>query len=128
MILLLLYPIRKHSSNHVRTMITKLFESQVMEALENLPGWDKTREGKAIHKRFEFKDFNDAWGFMNDVAVMAEKMNHHPDWSNIYNAVDITLTTHDVGGITYRDIELANAIEKIRAAQTQNNNTSTDLS
>ena len=55
-------------------------------------------------------------------------MNHHPDWRNVYNAVDITLTTHDVGGITARDIELAGAIEKILAAQSQNNNTSTDLS
>jgi len=109
-------------------MITKLFESQVIEALENLPDWDKTHEGKAIHKRFEFKDFNAAWNFMDDVAVMAEKLNHHPDWRNVYNAVDITLTTHDAGGITARDIELAQAIERIRTTQSGRTDTSTDLS
>jgi 4a-hydroxytetrahydrobiopterin dehydratase len=65
-----------------------------------------------IRRRFEFKDFNNAWKFMNKIAKKAEAMNHHPDWSNVYNKVTITLQTHDAGGVTQKDINLAEYINK----------------
>ncbi|RLQ89110.1 4a-hydroxytetrahydrobiopterin dehydratase [Notoacmeibacter ruber] len=76
-----------------------------------LPGWEVASSGDAIAKSFRFKDFRAAMAFMNDVADDAERLNHHPDWSNSYNTVDIQLTTHDAGGVTERDIELARIIE-----------------
>lgn len=82
-------------------------------ALEGLPGWRDAPNQDAITKRFAFKDFNTAFGFMVQVALLAERQNHHPEWTNIYNTVDITLTTHDAGGVSERDITLAKAIEEI---------------
>ncbi len=74
-------------------------------------GWDVATDKKSISKQFKFKDFNEAWSFMNRVALKAESMNHHPEWFNVYNKVDITLTTHDVEGLSDLDVKLAEAIE-----------------
>ncbi len=76
--------------------------------LKNLPGkWQLAADGKSIHQGFKFKSFVEAWSFMTHVALLAEKMDHHPDWSNSYNKVEITLTSHDEGGVTARDLILA---------------------
>jgi 4a-hydroxytetrahydrobiopterin dehydratase len=80
------------------------------------PGWVLHAGGQAIHQDFKFKSFVEAWGFMSRVALLAEKMDHHPDWSNVYNKVAITLTTHDAGGVTQRDINLAQAISDFAPA------------
>jgi 4a-hydroxytetrahydrobiopterin dehydratase len=77
------------------------------KALAKLNGW-KALEGRdAISKQFKFKDFNAAFGFMTRVALKADKMDHHPEWSNVYNKVDVVLTTHDADGVTENDVELA---------------------
>jgi 4a-hydroxytetrahydrobiopterin dehydratase len=81
------------------------------EALGPLTGWIMVEGRDAIRKEFRFKDFNQAWGFMTRVALAAEKADHHPEWSNVWNRVDILLSTHDAGGLTKRDIDLARQIE-----------------
>jgi 4a-hydroxytetrahydrobiopterin dehydratase len=79
--------------------------------LKSLPGkWQLAEDQKSIHQSYTFKSFAEAWSFMSHVALLAEKMDHHPNWSNVYNKVDITLTTHDAGGLTSNDLELAKAI------------------
>ena len=78
-------------------------------AVEELDGW--TGGDDFITKIFKFKDFVEAFSFMTNIAMIAEKMNHHPEWYNVYNRVDITLTTHDSGGVTEKDISLAKAME-----------------
>jgi 4a-hydroxytetrahydrobiopterin dehydratase len=79
--------------------------------LKTLPGkWGLAKDGKSIHQSFKFKTFAEAWSFMTHVALLAEKADHHPDWSNSYNKVEISLSTHDAGGVTKRDIALAQAI------------------
>jgi len=93
--------------------VTKLGDSALEVELSALPGWSHDAERGAIRKRFTFRDFNEAFGFMTRVALEAEKADHHPDWSNVWNRVDITLTTHDAGGLTSRDIALATKIEAI---------------
>ena len=80
--------------------------------LESLNGW--TLKNKKLHKDFEFADFKQAFEFMTRVADMAEDMNHHPEWFNVYNRVSIDLTTHDAGGITANDIEFAKRVDNIR--------------
>ena len=80
--------------------------------LAELPGWRAVEGRDAISKSFTFKDFNQAFAFMARVALMAEKMDHHPEWSNVYNKVEILLTSHDVGGVTERDIRLAKFIDQ----------------
>ena len=97
-----------------------LSESERVEALEALPGWRYDREAKAIGKEFRFADFGEAFGFMTRVALEAEKADHHPDWSNVWNKVTIDLNTHAAGGITHLDFELAGKIDKLapRAAAT----------
>lgn len=87
----------------------KLNQNQIKEALENLPEWELEDEG--IEKAFEFNSFNEAWAFMEKVADAAQKADHHPEWTNVYNKVLIRLTTHDAGGLTQKDIDLAKAIE-----------------
>ena len=82
-------------------------------ALARLNGWSAVEGRDAIRKVFEFEDFNAAWGFMSRVAVKADKVDHHPEWFNVYNKVDVTLTTHDAGGVTDRDLELARFMESI---------------
>nr|XP_035940189.1 pterin-4-alpha-carbinolamine dehydratase 2 isoform X2 [Halichoerus grypus] len=79
-------------------------------------GWSESHERDALYKEFSFKNFNQAFGFMSRVALQAEKMNHHPEWFNVYNKVQITLTSHDCGGLTKRDVKLAKFIEKAAAS------------
>ncbi|XP_037543207.1 pterin-4-alpha-carbinolamine dehydratase 2 [Nematolebias whitei] len=76
-------------------------------------GWMEVEERDALFKELHFKTFNQAFGFMSRVALQAEKMNHHPEWFNVYNKVQITLTTHDCGGLSKRDIKMAKFIDKI---------------
>ena len=78
---------------------------------EQLPLWRIAEDGKALQRVFRFRDFSEAWGFMSRVALLAEKLDHHPDWSNVWNQVAIVLSTHDSGGLTSLDIALANAID-----------------
>ncbi len=90
-------------------MIPKLVDAEIELALAALPGWN--RDGEAIQRHYKFADFAHAFAFMARVALLAEKADHHPEWSNVYNRVDIRLTTHDAGGLTQRDIDLAHAID-----------------
>ena len=80
-------------------------------ALKDLPHWKDVQGRDAIMRKFEFKDFNQAFGFMSRVALLAEKMDHHPEWFNVYKTVDVTLATHDAGGVTENDIRMAKAME-----------------
>lgn len=91
----------------------KLTQAERDRLLPTLVGWtlEPTRDG--IIKRYSFADFAEAFGFMTRVALLAEKADHHPEWSNVYNRVDILLTTHDAKGLSMRDIELARAIDKL---------------
>ena len=83
-----------------------------LSALLDEAGWGMAEGGRdAIHKKFQFKDFNEAFGFMTRVAIRADKMDHHPEWFNVYNQVEITLATHDCGGLSMRDVQLAKFIE-----------------
>ena len=93
--------------------MTKLSEAALEVELAGLPGWTHDTERDAIRKRFTFRDFGEAFAFMTRVALEAEKADHHPDWSNVWNRVDILLTTHDAGGLTQRDLALATKIEAI---------------
>ena len=93
-------------------MVDKLTDKAVDNALKSLAGWNHVEGRSAIEKRFKFKGFGQAWSFMSRIALLAERMDHHPEWFNVYNKVDITLTTHDAGGVSAQDIEMANEIEK----------------
>jgi 4a-hydroxytetrahydrobiopterin dehydratase len=83
--------------------------------LREFPLWREVEGADAIARRFRFKDFNEAFGFMARVALLAEKLDHHPEWSNVYSTVDVTLSTHDAGGVTAKDIEMARAMEAYAA-------------
>lgn len=83
------------------------------DALAKLKGWRNLDERDAIAKTFTFADFNAAFGFMTRVALIAEKLDHHPEWMNVYKTVEVTLSTHDAGGVTERDIKLAEAMDRI---------------
>ena len=83
------------------------------QALGALPGWTESQGGKAVGKTFVFKDFNEAFGFMTRAALVAEKMDHHPEWRNVYKTVEVVLSTHDAGGLTKLDIELATRMNAI---------------
>ena len=85
----------------------KLTPDEFKAALAALPGWSPDPSREAIRRRFAFPGFREAFAFMTEVALAAEKADHHPEWTNVYNKVDITLTTHDAGGLTRRDIDLA---------------------
>jgi 4a-hydroxytetrahydrobiopterin dehydratase len=93
-------------------MPKKLSRQEIVEELENLSGWQEVDGREAIFKRFNFKDFNAAFGFMSRAALKAEQMNHHPEWFNVYNKVEVTLATHDADGITSLDIDMAKAMDK----------------
>ena len=93
--------------------VAELTEEQRTIALGDLPGWSLAREGKAIERKFEFADFGEAFAFMTRVALLAEKADHHPEWFNVYNRVEITLTTHDAGGLSQRDVDMAKAIDAL---------------
>ena len=96
-------------------MAEKLSPRAVDAALARLRGWSKVRGRSAIQKTLRFKDFNEAFAFMTRVALMAEKMDHHPEWFNVYNRVEVTLSTHDAGGVSERDIALARFIDRTAA-------------
>jgi 4a-hydroxytetrahydrobiopterin dehydratase len=85
-----------------------LTASELEAALRDLAGWSKVVDRSAISRTFQFKDFNEAFGWMSRVALHAEKMDHHPEWFNVYRTVEVTLSTHDAGGVTSLDINLAN--------------------
>jgi 4a-hydroxytetrahydrobiopterin dehydratase len=85
----------------------KLDKDQVREQLTERPGWQISDDGLAITRTFEFKNFREAFAFMTQVALAAERSDHHPEWTNVYNRVDMRLTTHDAGGLTERDFALA---------------------
>ncbi len=91
--------------------VPRLSDSEVAALLTELPGWVLRGDGKAIERAFKFADFNAAFGLMTRVALYADKHDHHPEWSNVYNRVAITLTTHDAGGLSARDAAMARAIE-----------------
>ena len=88
-------------------MVEKLSAEEINSALTDLDGWEKVDGKDAIFKSFKFKNFFRAWAFMSSSALLAEKMNHHPEWFNVYNRVDVTLNTHDVGGISELDLKMA---------------------
>lgn len=94
-------------------MVEQLSDAERAEALDGLPEWDYDDARDAITRRFLFADFVQAFGFMARVALLAEKADHHPEWSNVWNRVDILLTTHDAGGLSHRDIDLATAIDAL---------------
>ena len=91
----------------------KLEGSALQQQLAHVPGWRFDEESLSIERRFAFKDFNEAFAFMTRVAMAAEQRNHHPEWFNVYNRVDITFTTHDAGGLTERDIDFAQWVDGI---------------
>ncbi|WP_088179363.1 4a-hydroxytetrahydrobiopterin dehydratase [Zoogloea sp. LCSB751] len=93
----------------------KLDEAQRQAALADLVGWQLEPDRDAIRKQFRFADFNAAFGWMARVALMAEKLDHHPEWSNVYNRVEVVLSTHDAAGLTELDIELARFMDRIAA-------------
>ncbi|HEY3145749.1 MAG TPA: 4a-hydroxytetrahydrobiopterin dehydratase [Dongiaceae bacterium] len=95
------------------TMVEKLTTDERAAALKELTGWQLVDGRDAIQRSFKFKNFNEAWGFMNRVALMAEKADHHPEWFNVYNRVDILLSTHDCNGLSQRDVKLAKQISAL---------------
>ena len=94
-------------------MIQKLSPAERDAALATLPDWRLNDAQDAIHRAFRFKDFSEAFGFMARVALLAEAQDHHPEWQNVYNRVEITLTTHDAKGLSARDVRLARSIDAL---------------
>jgi 4a-hydroxytetrahydrobiopterin dehydratase len=97
-------------------MVEKLNEAARSAALAALAGWSVVPGRDAIQKSYRFKTFVEAFGFMSQVALLAERMDHHPEWFNVYNRVDVTLTTHDANGLSERDVKLAKAMDALVAA------------
>ena len=97
-------------------MASKLTGAARTEALRKLKGWAEVAGRDAIAKKFVFQDFNQAFGFMARAALVAEKMDHHPEWFNVYKNVEVTLSTHDAGGVTELDIKLATEMDKLAQA------------
>jgi 4a-hydroxytetrahydrobiopterin dehydratase len=95
--------------------MSKLEGALRKQALAELRDWHEVPNRDAISRKFVFKNFNQAFGFMTRVALVAEKMDHHPEWSNVYKTVDVTLSTHDAGGVTDKDIALAKAMDTFAA-------------
>jgi 4a-hydroxytetrahydrobiopterin dehydratase len=94
-------------------MATKLTGNDRTSALAQLKGWTEVQGRDAITKKFVFRDFNEAFGFMSRAALVAEKMDHHPEWFNVYKTVEVTLSTHDAGGVTALDVKLAQAMDRL---------------
>jgi 4a-hydroxytetrahydrobiopterin dehydratase len=94
-------------------MAQKLTGDARKSALGKLSGWSGTKDRDAISKKFVFADFNAAFGFMTRAALVAEKLDHHPEWFNVYKTVEVTLSTHDAGGLTELDVKLAEAMNKL---------------
>jgi 4a-hydroxytetrahydrobiopterin dehydratase len=97
-------------------MAQKLTGDARKAALAKLAGWSEVKDRDAISKTFTFRDFNEAFGFMTRAALVAEKLDHHPEWFNVYKTVTVTLSTHDAGGLTERDITLAEAMNRLAGA------------
>ena len=95
------------------TTVPELSAEDRDQLLTDHPGWELAREGKAIMRTFQFGDFSEAWGFMSRVALLADTHDHHPEWFNVYAKVEITLTTHDAGGLSIRDSKMARAIDAL---------------
>lgn len=93
----------------------KLSHEATALALSDIDHWSLSEDQRSITKEFSFGDFTQAFGFMTECALVAEKMDHHPEWSNVYRRVEVLLTTHDVGGLTVHDFKLARAMDKIAA-------------
>jgi 4a-hydroxytetrahydrobiopterin dehydratase len=96
-------------------MTDKLDSALLPGLLSQLPSWSLDPAAASISRHLEFADFNEAFAFMTRIALMAERRDHHPDWSNAYNVVEVTLTTHDARGLTMKDIELARFIDRVVA-------------
>ena len=96
-------------------MVERLSADERRAALAKLKGWSEVSGRDAIARTFTFKDFNEAFGFMTRAALVAEKSDHHPEWRNVYRTVEVVLSTHDAGGVTARDIKLAEAMDRIAA-------------
>jgi 4a-hydroxytetrahydrobiopterin dehydratase len=94
-------------------MVQKLDEAARKGLAQRLPGWTMVDGRDALQRTFKFKDFSEAFGFMARAALVAERMNHHPEWSNVWNRVEVVLSTHDAGGLTERDVALAEAMDRI---------------
>ena len=89
----------------------RLSEEAIAEALAGLAGWTRSDDGIAIEKKYKFRNFREAFGFMTEGALAAEKFNHHPEWFNVYNRVEVILTTHDADGVTELDVKLASFMD-----------------
>ena len=96
-------------------MAERLTKADRATALQELPGWSEVEGRDAIGRTFSFKDFNEAFGFMARVALIAEKRDHHPEWRNVYKNVEVVLTTHEADGVTALDVDLAKAMNRIAA-------------
>jgi 4a-hydroxytetrahydrobiopterin dehydratase len=96
-----------------RMGVPRLTEVERAGLAASLPAWRMVEGRDAITRAFRFKDFNEAWGFMSRVALLAEAQDHHPEWSNVWNRVEIVLSTHDAGGLSARDVRLAKAIDAL---------------
>jgi 4a-hydroxytetrahydrobiopterin dehydratase len=94
-------------------MVERLSAEARKSAVKSLSGWSELADREAITRTFTFKDFNEAFGFMTRAALVAEKNDHHPEWRNVYKTVEVVLATHDAGGVTARDIKLAEAMDAI---------------
>lgn len=94
-------------------MAKRLTDAERANLGTTVPGWAPALDRDALRRAFQFENFSEAWGFMTRVALEAEKLDHHPDWSNVWNTVRIELTTHDVGGLSDNDVRLAQAINKL---------------
>jgi len=94
-------------------MVKPLSEDDIDSLIKERSEWSLAQEGKAITRTFKFDDFSAAWGFMARVALIAQAHDHHPEWSNVYNTVEITLTTHDAGGLSQRDVNMARAVDAL---------------
>ena len=97
-------------------MPQKLTADVRQTALAKLAGWSEVKDRDAITRTFVFRDFNEAFGFMTRAALVAEKLDHHPEWFNVYKTVTVTLSTHDAGGLTERDVKLAEAMNRLAGA------------
>jgi 4a-hydroxytetrahydrobiopterin dehydratase len=106
-------PWHNPANHEVATMTEKLTGTARKTALDMLSSWSEVEGRDAITRKFMFKDFNEAFGFIARVALIAEKEDHHPEWFNVYNKVEVTLSTHDAGGVTARDVKLAVAMDKL---------------
>jgi 4a-hydroxytetrahydrobiopterin dehydratase len=98
-------------------MVAKLTDAERGRLADTLPGWTLRTDKDALQKNYKFANFSEAWGFMTRVALLAEQQDHHPEWENVYNRVSITLTTHDSGGLSARDVKLAAAIDHLQASK-----------